>query len=184
MARSCPRFSCQKIVLSTELKNESGIQTCYFPGTPFLFPSFLPSLPSFFIFLSVFLSPFIASYPPSYPLRSFIFIEVMLIYNIRDVSRVNILFLLRSPPQHAHHPNLVSLCHHQLIPITHVILLLSPSPLATTTLFSVSTCLFSLKQHHFLIIALLMVLMWAFIIEAKTIQSLVYAYLNFLVFLP
>ena len=114
----------------------------------------------------------------------FIFIEVMLIYNIRDVSRVNILFLLRSPPQHAHHPNLVSLCHHQLIPITHVILLLSPSPLATTTLFSVSTCLFSLKQHHFLIIALLMVLMWAFIIEAKTIQSLVYAYLNFLVFLP
>ena len=104
----------------------------------FFLPSFLPSLPSFFIFLSVFLSPFIASYPPSYPLRSFIFIEVMLIYNIRDVSRVNILFLLRSPPQHAHHPNLVSLCHHQLIPITHVILLLSPSPLATTTLFSVT----------------------------------------------
>ena len=146
----------------------------------FFLPSFFSSL---FPYFSVFLSPFIASSPPSYPLRSFIFIEVMLIYNIRDVSRVNILFLLRYPPQCAYHPNWVSLCRHQPIPIAHVILL-SPSPLATTTLFSVSTCLFLLKQHHFLIIALLMVLVWAFIIEAKTIQSLVYAYLNFLVFLP
>lgn len=45
-------------------------------------------------------------FPVPNPPRSFIFIEVVLIYNIRDVPRVNILFLLRYPPQCALHPKL------------------------------------------------------------------------------
>lgn len=174
VGRSCPRFSCQKIVLSAELKNEPGIQTCHFPGTPFLFPSFVSFLPSFLIFLSVFLAPFfIPSYPPSYPLRSFIFIEVMLIDNIRGVSCVNILFLLRYPLQHAHHPKL----SFPLSPSSWSPLPMSSFSSADHTLFS-CVCVLLLKQHRFLIIAAnaiaLLVLMWAFINETNKKYKVLY----------
>ena len=137
VGRCRPRFSCQKIALSTELKNECGIQTCYFPGTPFPFPSFLPSFLFFPLSLFFFLAPFfVPSYPPSYPLRSFIFIEVMLIYSIRGVSCVNILFLLRCPLRHAHHQKL----SFPLPPNSWSPLPMSSFSSADHTLFSVSAC--------------------------------------------
>lgn len=137
LGRSCPRFSCQKIVLSTELKNESGIQTCCFPGTLFPFPSFLPSFLFFPLSLFFFLAPFfIPSYPPSYPLRSFIFIEVMLIHSVRGVSCVNILFPLRHPLRHAHYPKL----SFPLSPNSWCPVPMSSCSSADHTLFSVSAC--------------------------------------------
>ena len=73
----------------------------------------------------------------------------------------------------------------QLVPSTHVLLLLC-RPHSV-----LCVCVFLLKQHHFLIIAanataLLVVLMWALINETnkQKRQSLIYACLNVLVFLP
>ena len=79
--------------------------------------------------------------PLSLPFFFVVLIEVTLVYKFHVD---NILFLLLYTLQHAHHRKFkFSSITIQLIPFTHFAPPSpTPSPLVTTTLFSVSTCLF------------------------------------------